>query len=307
MERIWDTRIPTEPNTIDTEAATRPFEQDVTGETRPSLPALQQHNQLETAQSHNTPSPSHISLDQDRTLGASNSGQTSIPGQLTTESSTNRIKNPQPEDTDILSLDSGWQYHEPWCWLSICSEPGSNWIQKMTGNREFASVAKRFSQDFVQRTAFDDNLSKAADPPKTTEPTASLYIDGKRFVSFEPIIRRSNTSSTAFYQNCWEADLGIIDRTDVEAQVKAYYQKNESKDDPALFALSNIVFAAGYRSLLAKDPTESFSTAQTKAGRYFKNALSVFTRLLFPPSSLTAVRALTLMVGVQFHASRADC
>jgi len=82
----------------------------------------------------------------------------------------------------------------------------------------------------------------------------------------------------------------------MEAHVEAHYRDQDSDDDPALFALRNVVFATGYRSLLAKDPTESFSTAQTKAGCYFRSAFSVFTRLLLPSSSLTAVRALTLMV-----------
>lgn len=102
----------------------------------------------------------------------------------------------------------------------------------------------------------------------------------------------------AFYENCWEADLGILDRADLEVHLQAHFDNRGSQKDPAWFALRNIVFAAGYRSLLATNPAVSFSVAQVKAGHYFNNALSMFTRLILPPSSLMAVRALTLMVRI---------
>jgi hypothetical protein len=73
-------------------------------------------------------------------------------------------------------------------------------------------------------------------------------------------------------------------------------QSQPAEDTPAWFALRATVFAAGYRSLLAKDCSISFAKAQAKAGQLFKSALSVFTKLLLPPSSIMAVRALTLMV-----------
>jgi hypothetical protein len=102
----------------------------------------------------------------------------------------------------------------------------------------------------------------------------------------------------AFYENCWEADLGILERTDLEAHLQAHFDNRVSRKDPAWFALRHIVFAAGYRSILATRPAISYAVAQAKAGYYFNNALSMLTRLILPPSSLMAVRALTLMVGV---------
>ncbi|KAF2871444.1 fungal-specific transcription factor domain-containing protein [Massariosphaeria phaeospora] len=185
-------------------------------------------------------------------------------------------RNLEPGDTGTSLNRSSWQYHEPWSWMSILSEQGSNLIRQMTDNQEFVSAAQRFSQDFVQEPSSKYNLSIPADVPKPTELGAKEY-------------------AYAFYQNCWEADLGIIDRVEVEALIEAHYKNEEPEDDASSFALRNIIFAAGYRSLLAKDPAESFSAAQEKAGCYFQAALSVFTRLLIPPSSLTAVRALILM------------
>ncbi len=103
---------------------------------------------------------------------------------------------------------------------------------------------------------------------------------------------------TAFYENCWEADLGIIDRYDLEAKLDSYYRLRTLREDAAWLALRNVIFAGGYRSVLAKDPDVSFAAAKAKASRYFQNAMSVFTKLLLPPSSLMAVQALTLMVCI---------
>ncbi|KIX06975.1 uncharacterized protein Z518_04951 [Rhinocladiella mackenziei CBS 650.93] len=183
---------------------------------------------------------------------------------------------PNPEDSQDSLEDSNWEYHEPWSWTSICSETGSKWIRSVTGSRDFVATTKRFAQDMVPRSSYDKYLSASARSPETGEATAWKYVD-------------------AFYQNCWEADLGIIDRTDLEAQLKAHYRNQMPRNDPTWFALRNIVFAGGYRSLLARDPTISFAAAQAKAGHYFHNALSVFTRLLLPPARLMAIRALTLM------------
>ena len=89
--------------------------------------------------------------------------------------------------------------------------------------------------------------------------------------------------------------------------MRAHFCQRKSKtDDPAWFALRNTVFALGYRSILAKDAHTSFATAQVKAWRYFKKAFSVLTEILLPPSSLTAIQALALMVSIvsehlEFH------
>lgn len=58
------------------------------------------------------------------------------------------------------------------------------------------------------------------------------------------------------------------------------------------------MYAAGLRSILSEDSLVSFATAQADSGRYFKLALSVLTELLLPPSTLTAIRALILMVSL---------
>lgn len=105
-------------------------------------------------------------------------------------------------------------------------------------------------------------------------------------------------SMIAFYDNCWETNLGIMDRTDLEPLLRAHFENRIPRKEPAWFALRNVIFAAGYRSLLATNPNMPFAVMQAKAGYYFNNALSMFTRLILPPSSLMAIRALMLMVCV---------
>ncbi|KIW17217.1 hypothetical protein PV08_04408 [Exophiala spinifera] len=99
----------------------------------------------------------------------------------------------------------------------------------------------------------------------------------------------------AFYRNCWESSLGIVDRTAFEARLRGHYRGQTQRDDVAFYALRHVIYAAGLRSILSEDSTVSFAIAQADPGRYFKMALSVLTKLLLPPSNLTAIRALVLM------------
>lgn len=64
------------------------------------------------------------------------------------------------------------------------------------------------------------------------------------------------------------------------------------------FALQNVVYAIGCRILLSNDRSISFTAVHAQAWKYFERAMSVFSDLLFGPSSLTAVQALALMVRI---------
>ncbi|KAK4893289.1 hypothetical protein LTR27_008412 [Elasticomyces elasticus] len=172
--------------------------------------------------------------------------------------------------------NASWQYHEPWAWTSICSEAGLKWVLSVTGNRDFFAAAKQFTNDIVQTPAHEATGSSDRAPTIISESMAWEYTN-------------------AFYDDSWEANLGVIDRQDFEMHLQAYHGNQKIENESAWFALRNTVFACGYRSLLAKDPSTSFATSQAEAGRYFKNALSVLSAILVPPSSLIAVRALTLM------------
>ncbi|KIW32550.1 uncharacterized protein PV07_04081 [Cladophialophora immunda] len=101
----------------------------------------------------------------------------------------------------------------------------------------------------------------------------------------------------AFFENCWEARLGLIHRPDFEAQLQAHFlDDSSSRNDYAEIALRNVVFAAGYRSIMAKTAKIPFHIARKAAWEgYFQNALSVLTGLLLSPSRLMVVQGLALM------------
>lgn len=113
---------------------------------------------------------------------------------------------------------------------------------------------------------------------------------------FEPLL---NSHMTAYFDNCYDAVFGALNRPDFEGLLRSHFQRGHCSpedDDPSFLALRNVVYAAGFRSILAKDPSVSFADAQIQAWRYFENALSVLGDVLFNPTDLTAVRALVLMV-----------
>ncbi|KAK5047210.1 hypothetical protein LTR84_006732 [Exophiala bonariae] len=181
------------------------------------------------------------------------------------------------EEADAPCIEeSSWEYYEPWSWRAICSDTGLQWMQRLTGSHDFVRSVRLFKEQLNPMSSEDRYLTLIPDYTEPEETVAWEYVN-------------------AFYENCWEADLGILDRTDLQAHLQAHFDNRGSPKDPAWFALRNIVFAAGYRSLLATTPAVSFADAQAKAGFYFNNALSMFTRLILPPSTLIAVRALTLM------------
>ncbi|KAK5051890.1 hypothetical protein LTR84_002693 [Exophiala bonariae] len=163
-------------------------------------------------------------------------------------------------------------------WLSPCINAGIAWVCEKTGEQSFAKVAERFTR--IAEELFPTRPCTFPTPTSAepTEATAWEYVN-------------------AFFENCWEARLGFVHRPDFEAQLQAhFYGASSSSTDCAALALRNVIFAAGYRSILAKRPEISFTAAQKIVWQgYFQNALSVLTGLLLPPSRLMAVQALALM------------
>jgi hypothetical protein len=89
-----------------------------------------------------------------------------------------------------------------------------------------------------------------------------------------------------------------VHRLAFETRLKAQFANlSEFDDDPSWFALRNIVYASGCRIVMSKDPTKTFNEAQAESWKFFENALSAHTELVYTPTSLTAVQALALMVG----------
>jgi hypothetical protein len=138
-----------------------------------------------------------------------------------------------------------------------------------------------------------------------TEPSEALaweYVNG---MCMEYYYRESlvKVKFAAFYDNCWEARLGFVSRSDFEAQLQThFYNELPSRNDPAAYALRNVVFAAGHRSLQMQSGTVSYSIAQESAWQgCFSNALSVLAGLLLSPPRPPVVQALALMASKFYH------
>lgn len=103
----------------------------------------------------------------------------------------------------------------------------------------------------------------------------------------------------AFFEECHYAVFGIVERSTFEARLQLQHSHKATYEDDACWsALRNTIFASGCRIVLSKDPSITFAEAQAQAWRYFENALSVHTDLLYTPTGLVAVEALALMASL---------
>ena len=91
----------------------------------------------------------------------------------------------------------------------------------------------------------------------------------------------------------------MLIRSTFEARLRQHFRQDQysQTEDPSWFALRNTVYATGCRCLLANSTSLTFEEVENKAWQLFCNALSVFGGMIFSHSGLTAIQALTLMVG----------
>lgn len=90
----------------------------------------------------------------------------------------------------------------------------------------------------------------------------------------------------------------IVDRDAFERRLNEQVDIASPRDDPAWYALRNVVYAFGCRaSIFQETVPETWTEAQTKAWGYFENALSVHTELVYFRSNLASVQALLAMVS----------
>jgi hypothetical protein len=103
--------------------------------------------------------------------------------------------------------------------------------------------------------------------------------------------------SNAYFENSFNRMFGVISRPVFEARLRSYLdQDGSSDDDPAWYALRNTVYACGCRIELSRASiATSLLEAEEKAWQFFQKALSVHTELLYLPTGLMAVEALTAM------------
>ncbi|KAK7214592.1 hypothetical protein V2G26_002595 [Clonostachys chloroleuca] len=107
--------------------------------------------------------------------------------------------------------------------------------------------------------------------------------------------------SKAYFDSCLDSIFGIIHRDDFEKRLRDHFQTNpDSRSDASWYALRNTIYASGCRvSLCVDSGPESFSRSRAQSWKYFENALSVHTELLYVSPDITSIQVLTLMA---FHA-----
>jgi len=101
--------------------------------------------------------------------------------------------------------------------------------------------------------------------------------------------------------------MGIVHRPDFEARLRLHFAPGtRANDDPGWYALRNTVYASGCRMECSKAyHSTGFEEARERGWRYFENALSVQSQLLYGKTDITAVQALVAMVCNSFQKSEA--
>lgn len=79
---------------------------------------------------------------------------------------------------DVLQ-ELGWEYYEPWSWLSVFSAAGTNWVCETSQCRNFVGMAERFASDLMQQTTGDMGLGVSVSFAEPNEATIWEYVDGE--------------------------------------------------------------------------------------------------------------------------------
>ena len=107
----------------------------------------------------------------------------------------------------------------------------------------------------------------------------------------------------AFFEQTFESAFDIIDRASFESRLTRQLEGVLSDEDTAWYALRNVVYAFGCRASTFKErEPNTWPVAQSKAWRFFENALAVHTELVYFRSNVSAVQALLVMVSCsEYH------
>ncbi|OAL34609.1 hypothetical protein AYO20_06026 [Fonsecaea nubica] len=178
-----------------------------------------------------------------------------------------------------VGIEDVSEVHGPSSYLSICSEPAVDWVSHHIGAPDFRTLALRLTADVMR----SEKLERAVQSERTPEPD----------------FQTARKWTTAFFDQGLDAIFGCIHRQAFEQKLRAQYESklpSGPAQDAAWYALRNTVYAAGCRITLSEGAYPSaFFEARTQAWRYFENALSVHTDLVYGRSGITAIQALLSM------------
>uniref|UniRef100_A0A8H7K6F2 Zn(2)-C6 fungal-type domain-containing protein n=1 Tax=Bionectria ochroleuca TaxID=29856 RepID=A0A8H7K6F2_BIOOC len=185
------------------------------------------------------------------------------------------------EHTASIEAEDQDENQECASYLSICTFPAIKWVSSQAGMSDFLLSARRLSKTVMQ----GERLGQVTGSTRTLEPSYEVAMEW----------------SKAYFDSCLDSIFGIIHRDDFEKRLQDHFQTNpNSCSDASWYALRNTIYASGCRvSLCADSGPEPFSRSRAQSWKYFENALSVHTELLYVSTDITSIQALILMA---FHA-----
>lgn len=173
----------------------------------------------------------------------------------------------------MISDDGAAGFVGPSSGFSLFSPQGLRWISEKTGNSNFEQVIKEVSNSCEHHANAQDTfrpLKESEREPLPPKDVANEYL-------------------AAYFDN-FNHSFPLFDRESVmERFARDYYMVSRERD-PAWYASLNVIFLIG-RSI-AMNEREPNGISE----KYFKNASSVFSELLFNAPSLLAVQAMIGMV-----------
>ncbi|KAJ9616191.1 hypothetical protein H2204_013986 [Knufia peltigerae] len=101
-----------------------------------------------------------------------------------------------------------------------------------------------------------------------------------------------------FDYQCTETAFGVVQRPSFEVRLRSQSrlgQLSTADQDPSWYALRNIVYAGGCRQLSMRRHPSRFRFDESPSWKYFNNAFSVYSELLYCRTNLLAVQALAAM------------
>ncbi|KIV94020.1 hypothetical protein PV10_05183 [Exophiala mesophila] len=168
------------------------------------------------------------------------------------------------------------ELHGPGSYLSICSDPAAEWVSKQIGPSGFSNSASTLATEVCRGL-------------KIQAPTHQTRVP-------EPPLDCARRYAAAYFDQAFESVFDIIDRASFERRLSEHSDIGTLDNDPAWYALRNVVYAYGCRASVFKEAVpETWVDAQNTAWGYFENALSVHTELVYFKSNLSAVQALLAM------------
>lgn len=175
----------------------------------------------------------------------------------------------------------------PASFLSICSNPGIDWVREKTGVSDFGSIAKKLTDVFG-------------------EPDNGIMSSRQGLYSWpEPEPQLAWTYVNAFFEEIpfsnSEKLLIVLPRASIEAQLRQQLDganSGEGDIDVSWFVLRNAIYATGCRSHEAVYGSSSkFVVGAGHGWQFFHRAALAHTELIYGRPNLMALQALLILVS----------